>query len=92
MLTEILLLPRLLAHCLGVVDLFSEHLHFWFSPGQEERHRQMDLIKCGRTLLRLCRLDDGTVHQYSECSSSKRPYGHWDDYVYLGKGHIESVS
>jgi len=69
----------------------SEVLYFWWSQGQALVEEDQDRLKHGKALLRLCSIE-GRIRQYSECRRIKKPTGSWDDYVFLGRGTIESVS
>jgi hypothetical protein len=32
------------------------------------------------------------ICDYTECTSKNRPFGNWDDYVYVGKGFVYEVN
>jgi len=62
-----------------------EKMHFFYSASQAE------VLRENRAKRIFAKIGDKIV-EYTEACHRKKPYGFWEDYVYLGEGtfsHIE---
>ena len=59
---------------------FEEMNYFWFSEEQRQISEKLNPPSTPNTVV-----IDGKRIAYTECTSKKKPFGNWGDYIYVGK-------
>ncbi|MEE8382191.1 MAG: hypothetical protein V3R78_10015 [Thermodesulfobacteriota bacterium] len=70
----------------------TEKSYHWYSARQREQIISTDRNNGRREHTCLCKLEDGSIREYTEATRKDEPAGKWDDYVRVGYGvfdHIE---